>query len=106
VEIVLDKRVFYGLAIVSGVALLGVIYLIVTTITGAATTAKITDLIKQNISIKSICSQKDAMQMYLQSPNSTHPYVVKLRKDIEIYDKLAAELRKNGSLVSDFTNCN
>ena len=57
-EIVLDRRLFYGLAIVSGVVLLGVIYLIVTAITGAANTAKITDLIRQNVSLDSICSQK------------------------------------------------
>jgi hypothetical protein len=105
-EISLDRRVFYALAVILGIAALGIIYLIATAIMGAATTAKIADLVKQNVSLNSICSQKNAMQMYLQNPNSTHPYVVKLRKDIGIYNELAAESRKNGSSISDFLGCN
>jgi hypothetical protein len=105
VEISIDRRVFYTLAMGVGIVGLGAIYLIVTAITGAMDTAKIADLTKQNVSLKSICSQENAMQMYLQNPNSTHPYVIKLRKDIGFYNELATEMRKNGSSVSDFTTC-
>ena len=105
-EITVDRRLYYGMAIALGLFFLGIMYLLVTAILGAADTAKIADLVKQNVSLNSICSQTDAMQMYLQSPNSTHPYVVKLRKDIGIYNELAMEMRKNGSSTSDFTGCN
>ena len=105
-EITVDKRLAYAVAAALGLFFLGIIYLIVTAITGAIDTAKIADLTKQNVSLKSICSQENAMQMYIQNPNSTHPYVLKLRKDIGIYNDLAIELRKNDSKVRDFAGCN
>ena len=42
----------------------------------------------------SICEQKDALQMYRQNPGSNHPLVIKMKDDMALYDRMAAELGK------------
>ena len=43
----------------------------------------------------SICGwQKDAVQMYIQNPDSNHPSVLALKRNIELFNKVAEETGK------------
>lgn len=49
----------------------------------------------------SICQRTDAMRMYIQNPVSDHPQVLKLKYDIELYNKMSLQMgESNFSLVN------
>jgi hypothetical protein len=39
-----------------------------------------------------ICSDTDALQMWIQDPNSTRPIVLRLKKNIALYNKIVEEM--------------
>ena len=91
-EITLDKRAFYVIGAVIGICLLYLLYLVGSFLmggVGAIFDKKPANSTQGPITLESICAQKSALIMYEQNPKSTHPNVIKLRKDIETYGKNA-----------------
>lgn len=52
-----------------------------------------------------ICAQTDAYQMFMQNPKSNHPNVLKLTKEMGMYNNIAEEVRKSGLKAENFTKC-
>lgn len=89
-EIVIDKRAYYVLVAVLGVIGLFAIYSIamfLMGLIGSITGKNPGGSTNETVTLESICSQKSAMQMFIQNQKSTHPNVIKLKKDIEIYNQ-------------------
>ena len=49
----------------------------------------------------SICERKDAIQMYLQTPGSANPNVLKLKAELALYNKIANETGKASFSLDD-----
>ena len=106
-ELELDASTFWAIIVVATVvAIAGMIWLV--SMFGYQMTPKPQEYnftTQMNLMSRLICSQDEALKIYQQSPNSNHPQVLALKKDIDLYNGMASELRKTGKDVSNFTKC-
>jgi hypothetical protein len=104
VEIELDKNIYSAIVVgVIVVVVLGFFWVLVPLVGDIFHTKpapKLDDKTQLQYLNWSICQDQDAMQMYIQTPSSSHPKVKALKSDIELYNRMAMDLE-----VSNFSNC-
>jgi hypothetical protein len=89
-EISIDKRAFYVIGAVIGICFLYLLYLagsFLFGLVGGNPSVNPNNSSNGTVTLESICAQKSAMQMFIQNPKSNHPYVIKLRNDIAIFNQ-------------------
>jgi hypothetical protein len=105
-EITLDARVVQAAKIIGVLICVVLVYWTITMIVPVFT-PKPAELPKYDFQAQmdfmswTICQRTDAIQMYLQNQDSNHPQVLKLKSDINIYNKMAAELGTKNFSASD-----
>lgn len=106
-EIELDKRIMIAGALIIIIIVLLLLYSLYSFIAGLFVQKPVEQKYDYKTQLEflrwSICERTDAIQMYLQEPDSNHPNVQKLRYDINLYDRMASELRKDDMAIKNFS---
>lgn len=102
-EITLDARVVKAAKIVGVLICIVLAYWAITIIVKVLTPEPPKYDFKSQLEFMrwTICQRTDAVQMYLQNTDSNHPQVLKLKSDINIYDRMATEMGNKNFSASD-----